>query len=524
MDRSKVILLFNTLKYLRLKQFYYRIYYFLKNNIFKTNIKDKTPFIKQKLNWDSGIESLNSYDSGLFTFLNKNHKFNNLNWNFSNYGKLWTYNLNYFDFLNQKDISKKEGLSLIYDYIKKRDYLIDGLEPYPTSLRIINWIKFISLYSIKDKKIDNILFNHLIILNKNIEYHLLGNHLLENAFSLLFGSYYFKDKNIYKISKKLLLEELEEQILDDGAHFELSPMYHQILLIKVLDCIQLINNNSWQNDNLLDFMKNKAILMLSWLDSITYKNNSIPHINDSAFSITPNLSDIFMYAKKLGIQWTKTKLSISGFRKWNNGYAEIFMDFSIICANYIPGHSHADTFNFEFYYKGQPIIIDMGISTYEKNSRRQLERSTKSHNTICLDNKNSSEVWGGFRVARRAKIINLKEEKNKIIATHDGYKRIGALHTRTFKKLDNKLIIEDQIQSNKSHTIESFLHFHPDCNINIKKNKININSEITILYSCYKNLLLEDYDYPIGYNKWKKALKLRALVEKESKIEINYEN
>ena len=34
------------------------------------------------------------------------------------------------------------------------------------------------------------------------------------------------------------------KILEDGSHFELSPMYHQIMLLRVLDCIQLIKLNS----------------------------------------------------------------------------------------------------------------------------------------------------------------------------------------------------------------------------------------------------------------------------------------
>ena len=64
----------------------------------------------------------------------------------------------------------------------------------------------------------------------NIEYHILGNHLLENGFSLFFGAYYFQDEKFYVKAKKILTDELDEQILEDGAHFELSSMYHQIML------------------------------------------------------------------------------------------------------------------------------------------------------------------------------------------------------------------------------------------------------------------------------------------------------
>ena len=178
------------------------------------------------------------------SFLNQEKNFSNkIDWDFQSYGKLWTYNLNYFDFLNQKEISKDNGLALIYNYIENSSRTKVGIESYPVSIRIMNWIKFISNHQIQDKKIDTMLAKHLSLLNKNLEYHLLGNHILENAFALLFGAYYFGDETIYRTSKKLLESELDEQILFDGAHFELSPMYHQLLLTRLLDYINLVDNN-----------------------------------------------------------------------------------------------------------------------------------------------------------------------------------------------------------------------------------------------------------------------------------------
>lgn len=516
---------FNTIKHLRSIQIYYRIEKKFKkilcvNCAVKINLSPKYVIWKNRV-----FNSKSLLGPSHFNFLNQEKKFSKkINWNFQSYGKLWAYNLNYFDFLNQNDISKQEGLNLMLSYIEFERQLDDGLESYPISLRLINWIKFISRHEIRDEKIDSILARHLSLLNKNLEYHLLGNHLLENAFALLFGAYYFEDETIYRRSKKLLESELNEQILNDGGHFELSPMYHQLLLTRLLDCINLIGNNPWKKDDLLEVINEKAHRMLGWLGNITYQNGNIPLVNDSTYGIALCSKQIFTYANSLKLKTRDSDLSDSGYRKWNEGSAEILMDLGQIGPDYIPGHAHADTFNFEFMYKGRPIIVDTGISTYEKNSRRQLERSTESHNTIRVDGKDSSEVWGGFRVARRAKIISFKEKENKIIATHDGYKRIGALHTRSFSKLDQKLIIEDIIESKKSHQIESFLHFHPDCNISVEKNKIEVDSVITITFKNHRNLIVEEYDFPLGYNRTKKACKIKTSTEKESKIEIAYEN
>ena len=157
------------------------------------------PDIKS-IKWENKLNSSLSYSHKIkcFTFLNIPHNFSNqIDWNYTEYGKLWTYNLNYFDFLNQEGMSKEIGIDLINDYIENDKTLKDGKEPYPISLRGINWVKFLSENRVCDSRINKILHQHYFILLKNLEYHLLGNHLLENAFSLLFGAYYFQDEKLY---------------------------------------------------------------------------------------------------------------------------------------------------------------------------------------------------------------------------------------------------------------------------------------------------------------------------------------
>ena len=254
---KKLQLVFNTIVYLKPIQIYYRLYYFLRNKFFRNKVKHIYIDDFNQIVWKNSFNYDNRYfkKQHSFTFLNVFHSFSDkINWNFNKIGKLWTYNLNYFDFLNQENISKETGLRLIKDFIKNDDFLKDGKESYPISLRAVNWVKFLSNNQVKDAVINNTLYYHYCILFKNLEYHLLGNHLLENAFSLLFGAYYFQDEKLYNKSYDLLISELNEQVLKDGAHFELSPMYHQIILLRLLDSIQLIKlNRGWKKDDLISF-------------------------------------------------------------------------------------------------------------------------------------------------------------------------------------------------------------------------------------------------------------------------------
>ena len=510
---NKFIRFYNTVKYLKFKQIVFRIYYFIRNKYRKTigfNYSTVKKVEVDKLNQIDSIASYTSYENGYFNFLNISHKFqNSINWNHSEYGKLWTYNLNYFDFLNQEDIRTQDALDLIYDFINKEETLKDAIEPFPISLRGINWIKFLTNNKIDDENINQILYKHYNILLDNLEYHLLGNHLLENAFSLLFAAYYFQDEKFYKKSIKILKEELEEQILKDGTHFELSPMYHQIMLFRVLDCINMVKNNNYKNQELLEFLTVKAEMMLIWLNNITYKNGDIPLLNDSANGIAPASSKLFKYANNLKLNIKDSILSDSGYRTISNDKYECIVDIGSIGPSYIPGHAHADTFSFELRIDGKPFIVDSGLSTYETNERRYYERGTSSHNTVEIFEKDSSEVWGGFRVANRANIIELNENKNYIEATHDGYKKYGVFHTRSWKFENNKIIIEDSL--NKSVNAISRLHFHPDINEHMINKHINVKDlEFKIL----------DYKYAKEFNKLIDAKYIEIRFSKDSKVEI----
>ena len=149
---NKLSLLFNTIKYLKPKQIYFRLYYFVRAR-YRKIIGFKYELIKNtkvtSLNLDKSIENhYSNVDSNKFSFLNFTIKFNNeIDWNCNKYGKLWIYNLTYFEYLK-----KKEDVSLIYDFIKSIGSVKDGLEPFPISLRGISWIQFLTFYDIKIQK------------------------------------------------------------------------------------------------------------------------------------------------------------------------------------------------------------------------------------------------------------------------------------------------------------------------------------------------------------------------------------
>jgi uncharacterized heparinase superfamily protein len=277
----------------------------------------------------------------------------------------------------------------------------------------------------------------------------------------------------------------------------------------------------WKKDIILPFLEEKAILMLGWLESFTFANGDIPMTNDSTFQIAPSTSQLVSYAKKLELKWTKLPLTDSGYRKLNTNTFELLFDVGQIAPSYQPGHSHADNLQFILHASNRPIIVDTGISTYEKNERRQLERSTCSHNTISIDNENSSQVWSGFRVGKRAKTTILKDSPNSVKAIHDGFKSKKILCEREIRKEKNNIIVIDNIVGRTSKVkIEGHLHFHPDVEIELDNNKIILNKNLLLEFSNETCLTLSDYEYCQGFNHLIPAKKIIYTFQGENQIYI----
>ena len=383
------------------------------------------------------------------------------------------FNLHYFAYLHLLKTSEQE--KIISDWITNNSV---GLEPawhpYPLSLRIVNWIKS----GIENKIIKASLYKQCAYLYRNLEFYHPANHYLENARALIFGGIYFKgDSNAdkwYKKGVKIYKENLSEMILDDGCFFELSPMYHLLILEGLLD---IINISDTKIDG-YNFFKEYAEKMLNFLPTITHPNGELVLFNDSTIEITPAPIEITEYAARLEIEG-KSEAAIgkkeSGLFSFNNKDVFIIIDGGRIGPDHIPAHAHADTFTYELSFKGKKFIVDSGVYEYTAGEMRDYSRSTRAHNTVTIDSISQAEMWGGFRVARRYYPENLKYEENDSSFVFEGKfygyaKLIGdnLIHKRNIEieKYSLQITITDEITGSGSHLVESFIHLHPDVEIN----------------------------------------------------------
>jgi hypothetical protein len=451
-----------------------------------------------------------------------------IDWDYAGYGKLWTYNLNYFEFLHQSELNEETGLGMIYDFIDQHRNLYIGYDSYPISLRNMFWIRFVIKHSIQDSRIDTFLYATYKLLVKNLEYHLLGNHLLENAFSLLFGACYFHNVLLYQKAYKLLQSELNEQILSAGSHFELSPMYHQIIFYRLLDSINLLQNNHIFNEQekLLVFLREKSLSMLQWLNAITFSNGEIPLFNDAAPSIAPSTEQLNQYALDLEVITQRdidrpdpARLSESGYRCFKNTAYECVFDVGQIGPTYQPGHAHADTFNFVLNVHNVPVIVDTGVSTYNTNETRLYERGTAAHNTVTVLDRNSSEAWSSFRVARRARVKIIEDNVRSIVAQHDGFMSIGTVHQRRWDFEENKLEIIDFLLG-KNTAGKVYLHIAPMYKPAQQDRSIRIEN-VSIVFDNANNIEIKKGKIPSGYNRFEENYTIVITFTKYLKTRIN---
>ena len=424
---QKVALLVNTLRYLRPVQVFARLW----NKVPRGSVSDrrlkaskesqpKTAFLEYYRSWDG---------KDTFTFLNETHRVSNaMEWNNSAWKKLWLYNLHYFDFLRQEgagtaDVGAKIGL--MKRWINENPVgRGNGWEPYPISLRVVNWIKFLVKfresghlpYTADLTDIETSLAIQVRWLRKRLEYHLLANHLLANAKALVFAGWYFVGKEdgtesddeascwLHK-GMDIYRRELPEQVLDDGVHFELSAMYHAIIFEDVLDCYNVTGSN---------LFREYASKMLAGLELLTGPDGRLAMFNDASDGIAQCPRLLHDYAKALDIAPAFHEGSnVSGYVKLEAGAWTLLMKCGDIGPDYQPGHAHADSLSFELWKDERKVVSDTGTDRYVVDAERKRQRETAAHNTVLIDGKDSSEVWAGHRVARRArsKIVSVTDSE-----------------------------------------------------------------------------------------------------------------
>ena len=257
-------------------------------------------------------------------------------------------------------------------------------------------------------------------------------------------------------------------------------MYHSIFLEDVLDLINIAETYSGIiAGETLETFRETASRMVTWMVGMSHPDGQIALFNDSAFDVAPSPAALVAYARRLALPLAESMtVARSQMHHWpDSGYLRLtfpdavaLLDVAPVGPDYLPGHAHADTLSFELSLFDQRVIVNGGTSRYGLGPERLRERQTVSHSTVEVAGQSSSEVWGGFRVARRAYPFDLQilqeDALSSVICSHTGYNRLPGkpVHRRQWVMDPDGLLINDWVVGGKHPAVARFI-FHPDVQI-----------------------------------------------------------
>jgi uncharacterized heparinase superfamily protein len=410
---------------------------------------------------------------GRFTFLGDERSLGEpVDWHPAGASRLWRFHLHYFEWawaLVQAPDRAWARASFARLWRSWRASIKpahgDAWSPYVASLRV--WVLcglFDALVRGSDIESDCLqqIAWHAGYVQSHLELDLGGNHLLKNIKALIGAGEFLGRPDLVSTGRCLLEAQLPIQVLADGGHIERSPSYHCQVLGDLIDIVGLLAGADAPPvvglDGAIDAMRR-------WLGAMVGADSEVALCNDA----TP-VGQRWLTALDPAptFQRPVTVLAASGYVVVRpDGHTQLILDVGDPCPNDLPGHAHADCLSFELWVGGERWVVDTGTSTYEPGPRRAYERSTAAHNTVEIDGQDQTEVWGIFRVARRAQgsleLVVTNGSTVEVVASHNGYRRLpgSPVHRRRWLISPGLVEITDTISGVGTHRVFSHLHINP---------------------------------------------------------------
>jgi hypothetical protein len=470
---------------------------------------------------------------GSFTLLNWTLDLRRVDWNRRYVSHLWNYHLHYFDyslwcaraFLERGDLHLMQRCqALIEDWMTgARIGRSDGWEPYPLSLRVVNWIYAYAL--VADEYPDRAflyrwragIYSQLDFLSRHVEHHLLANHLIKNAKALFVGGLFFADDprgaEWLAAGTRLLWREFDEQVLGDGGHYERAPMYHTIALADFLECFALLRAYGWERvaeltssdaapvltEESIAGIEMKLRQMARFLSAMTYQDGTLALFNDSANLEEAEPLPVIAAAERIcggDLRAYPRAFPQTGYYLWNSsdGGERIIVDAGPPGASYNSAHAHCDLLSYELWLDGRPLVVDSGVHGYSGDRFRQYVRSTRAHNTVSLDGREQSEMWGTFRLARRAELLGAESKGDEqtwdFRGAYGPYYDPDLTHERHIRReKDGSWLVEDCVLYGAARRAASYIHLH----YNVRAERASPRSLAIACYSGPTKIMIEPF-------------------------------
>jgi uncharacterized heparinase superfamily protein len=455
-------------------------------------------------------------DGETFTFLGRSHRMSGrIDWTAPSLApkdQLWRMNLHYMEYLEEVDDARLRAL--IGDWIEANPASRPGAwkdshNSYALSLRVVVWMQQLARRGLSDQAIATGLAEQMRFLEDNLETDLGGNHLIKNIKALIWASAFFAGMEAERwraLGLRLLKDELTEQILPDGVHFERSPSYHAQVFADLLECRHALGQAT---PPALDEALRK---MAQATADLAHPDGGPAQFNDAGLTMAYAPAECLAAFKQAVAPASVLAYADAGYFGRREGGDCFIADCGRIGPDALPAHAHGDVLSFELSIAGKRFVVDQGVYEYIDGERRRAARAAVSHNTLCFDGLDQADFFGAFRCARRpnVRVLELIHEPARLVVegTHDGY--APHKHTRRFEQTSGALRIVDKLSGPQASV--GFL-LHPEVELTLESGGARLTrGETTARFSASLDVRCEDAIWwpDMGHERPTRRLRLTA--------------
>lgn len=297
----------------------------------------------------------------------------------------------------------------------------DAWHPYTASTRAAAWIAAATLEPALLPAVEEGIRRSLARVSANVEDDVLGNHVIRNATALVLGGVAFDDAHLRERGAALLARELPEQVLPDGGHYERSPAYHRLVLRDLLAVRPFVDVD-------------EAVARMTQFAVASTRPDGAPWLfNDGGLDVSPQL-DLARPHEGVSV------FAETGYVFACRGDVALAFDCGPVSPPFLPAHAHADGLSFQLWLRGEPVVCDPGMATYDAGAERDFQRSTQAHSTVAVGGS-QFEPWGAFRAGPLPRVELLE-------ASDDAFSgRVRAArteHIRTIRLEPDAILVEDE--------------------------------------------------------------------------------
>ncbi len=392
---------------------------------------------------------------------------------------LWIFNLHYHEWLADLRVAGQRAVArqLVADWLLTfGTYHPVVWHPYPTSLRLVAWLTHGQwLMDGADEDLRQAFYACLqrqaVYVAANPELDLGGNHLLKNLKAMIYGGLALENADMYGQGMAGLLRQLPLQILPDGMHYELTPMYAAQVLRDLLEIRAVLRNAGGAPKPVEEAVRKLGTA----LGFFVHGDGGLALFNDGAELDAPYVAQLL---RQSGADDAPEILPDAGYARLSRGGMSAWFDAGKVGPDENPGHAHADTLSFELDVGRERIVVNSGTYAYQ-HALRNTFRATAAHSTVSLEGAESAEVWGGFRVGRRPQEVEMILQGGAqplpggdiwVEGRHDGFAYVGAMHRRKLVMAadGSRLRGEDEITFRKAaRRVRAHFPIHPDVNVRL---------------------------------------------------------